>query len=594
MKRIQTLVLALVLALSLIPASAYDSTAPSLERTMSAGAAESFIIDGSGTLWAWGDNIWGQLGDGTTEDRSTPVKVLERVRSVSAGESHTYAVLKDNTLWAWGRNVSDAFPDSPDLVSSPVPVKIMDNVASASTGVCTHLAVKTDGTLWAWGKYTGNRSTKQVSTPAQVLDNVASVCAGYSHSLALKTDGTLWAWGLNNYGEVGDGTGQDRLSPVQVMDNVVSMSAGYHFSSAVKSDGSLWTWGNNGKGELGDGTVWVWDMNWDWHSPVPEEEALLQDTLASCIETWGPNVNRNHGVPTQVLDGAAAVYASNNNAYALRKDGTLWAWGGNSSGDIGDGTIQDRLSPVPVLDQVEQVCVGWNHVLARRTDGTLWTWGANLSGQLGSGESLFYGNYRPRFSAFPIQVMENLDAGAVLSSPAPGSRPASWASSAVDEAIANDFLPVPLRTRYNQTITRAQFCALAVQFYESFTGQEITGRTSFADTQDLNVEKAAYLGVVGGVSGGRFAPDEALNRAQAAVILTNLARALNSPLPQAAASFSDQASIGGWALDAVGRVQAAGIMSGTGGGNFSPQATYTREQSVVTIMNLYRSLTDGK
>lgn len=589
-KIIPALALTLTLALSAPPALAYDSASPDMERTMSAGSAESFVIDGNGTLWAWGDNIWGQLGDGTTEDRALPVKVLEGVRSVSAGEGHTYAVLEDNTLWAWGRNVSNAFPDADDLVSSPVPLNIMDDVASVSTGVCTHLALKTDGSLWAWGKYIGNRSNKQVSTPQKIMDNVAAACTGFGHSLALKTDGTLWAWGQNNDGEIGDGSGRERLSPVKVLDHVVSMSAGYGFSAAVKADGTLWTWGRNWQGELGDGTTWTWGPNWSWHSTDSEEDQLLQETLAAWIEMWGPQANRDHSVPTKVLDGAAAVYASNNNTYALREDGVLWAWGNNNSGDVGDGTNQDRLFPVPVLDQVEQVCVGWDHVLARRTDGTLWTWGANVSGQLGNDESLFYGNYAPRFSAFPIQVMENLGSSAALSSPAPGSKPASWARSAVDEAIANGFLPVPLRTRYDQTITRAQFCALAVQFYESFTGQEVDGRTSFADTQDLNVEKAAYLGVVSGVGGSRFAPDEALNRAQAAVILSNLARALNAPLPQAPASFSDQNSIGGWALDAVGRVQSAGVMSGTGGGNFSPQETYTREQSVVTIMNLYRLL----
>lgn len=593
----QKKILAGLLSLALLsapalPAAAYDSAAPGTERTMSAGSAESFLVDADGTLWAWGDNLWGQLGDGTTEDRSLPVKVLEHVRSVSAGDSHTYAVLEDNTLWAWGRNVSSAFPGMDDLVSSPTPVKIMDDVASASTGVCTHLAVKTDGSLWTWGKYIGNRTNRQVSTPTKIMDNVAAAYTGYSHSLALRDDGTLWAWGLNHYGEAGDGTGQTRLSPVQVMDDVVSMSAGYHFSAAVKSDGSLWTWGHNDNGELGDGTVWVWDMNWDWHSPDPKEDAILQETLASWVQMWGPNVNRNHGVPTKILDGAASVYASNDNGYALKKDGTLWAWGDNSAGDIGDGTTENRLFPVPVLDQVEAVSVGWDHVLARRSDGTLWTWGGNISGQLGNGESLFYGGFTPRFSAFPIQVMEGVDtAEPSLTPQTNGSRPASWARDAVDRAITQDFLPVSLRTRYNQTITRGEFCALAVRFYESFTGREVEGRVSFHDTDDVNVEKAAALGVVSGVGKGMFSPDAPLNREQAARILANLAEVLGSPLPQAAPTFGDADTISPWARTSVGQVQKAGIMSGVGGNTFAPRSTYTREQSVVTIMNLYDFVT---
>lgn len=583
------LALALVLTLA-APASAYDSVGAGQVRTMSGGAAESFVIDGSGTLWAWGDNLWGQLGDGTNEDRSTPVKVLENVRSVSAGESHTYAVLEDDTLWAWGRNVSNSFPDSDDLVNSPTPIKIMDNVASASTGVCTHLAVKTDGTLWTWGKYIGNKTNKQISTPQKIMDNVADACTGFGHSMALKKDGTLWAWGQNNDGEIGDGSGRERLSPVKVMEHVVSMSAGYGFSAAVQADGSLWTWGRNWQGELGDGTIWTWGPNWSWESSDPEEHALLQETLAGWVEKWGDWANRDHSIPVQVLDNAARVFASNNNTYALLKDGTLWAWGNNSAGDVGDGTTEDRLLPVPVLDQVEQVSVGWDHVLARRTDGTLWTWGGNVSGQLGNGENLFYGNYVPRFSAFPIQVMEGLNGRASVTAQPADNSPSQWAKSAVDEAIANRFMPVPLRRDYREAITRAEFCALAVQFYESYTWTEVQGQVSFFDTADPNVGKAAYLNIVSGISSELFAPNDPLNREQAALILTNLARAIGSPLPASSVSFSDTSDIGGWALDAVGRVQGAGIMSGVGDGRFAPQDTYTREQSVVTIMNLFHML----
>ena len=182
------LCLAMVLALA-VPAAAYDGAIAGQVPAISAGAAESFVIDGDGTLWAWGDNIFGQLGDGTDVNRLTPVKVLENVRSVRAGESHTYAVLEDNTLWAWGRNVSNAFPGEPDsMTGSAVPVKIMDDVASASTGVCTHLAVKTDGSLWAWGKYIGNKTNKQQSSPQKILYGVSAACTAFGNSLALKKD----------------------------------------------------------------------------------------------------------------------------------------------------------------------------------------------------------------------------------------------------------------------------------------------------------------------------------------------------------------------------------------------------------------------
>lgn len=558
MRQSKTLALALSLALTLAlagPASAYDAARADTAQKLSGGAAESFAVDSGGTLWAWGDNDFGQLGDGSTVDRSLPVRVLEGVRSVSAGEEHTFAVLEDDTLWAWGKNVFNAFPDS-SLDSSARPVLIMEDVVSASTGVCTHLALKTNGSLWTWGKYMGNRTNKQQSTPVKVLDNVTAVCTGFAHSLALKSDGSLWAWGQNYDGGVGDGTTRERLTPIKVMSGVVQMSAGYGFSAAVKKDGTLWTWGRNWQGELGNGT-----------------------TISS-------------STPTKIMDHVVSVHASNNNAYALRDDGSLWAWGNNLSGQVGDGTTTDRLSPVKVLEDVAEVSVGWDHVLAKKTDGTLWTWGANLCGQLGNGEDDFYGDFIIRFSAFPVQVMEGLDDGASSPALAPGGVPASWARPSVDEAVVRGFLPLSLRTQYDQTITRAEFCALAVQFYETYAGQEAEARVAFPDTDDPNVEKAAGLGVVSGVDGGLFSPDAPLNREQAAVMLTNLARAAGSPLPQASASYDDLDAVSAWAQAAVGQVQRAGIMSSTGGGMFSPQSTYTREQSIVTIMNLYHFLAE--
>lgn len=555
-KQISRLLLPVLLLSLSLPAAAYDSAGPGYTRTLSGGAAESFLIDAGGSLWAWGANECGQLGDGTTQDRAQPVQVMDGVRSVSAGESHVYAVMEDNTLWAWGRNVSDTFPSSSDLISSSTPVKIMEDVASASTGVCTHLAVKTDGSLWTWGRYVGDRTNRQRPSPVKIMDRVTAACTGFGHSLALKTDGSLWAWGQNTDGGVGDGTTRERPTPVKVMDGVVQMTAGYGFSAAVKADGTLWTWGRNWQGELGDGTT------------------------------------ESRSTPKKIMDHVVSVHASNNNIYALREDGSLWAWGNNRSGDVGDGTAEDRLSPVRILEGVEQVSAGWDHVLARKFDGTLWTWGSNVSGQLGNGESLFYGNYIARFSAVPIQVMEAANTAAPsLSPPAKGSQPAVWARTAVDEAIAWDFLPVPLRTRYNQTITRGEFCALAVRFYECFTGQEVEGRVAFNDTEDVNVEKAAALGVVSGVGNGRFSPDAPLNREQAALILANLAKSLDSPLPQSPAAFGDVATISPWAQAAVGQVQGAKIMNGVGGNLFAPRNTYTREQSVVTIMNLYRFIT---
>ena len=167
--------------------------------------------------------------------------------------------------------------------------------------------------------------------------------------------------------------------------------------------------------------------------------------------------------------------------------------------------------------------------------------------------------------------------------------PSSWALEQVDTAIEKGLVPQNLQSAYTQAITRAEFSALAVAVYERIKG-EITGRTVFIDTSDVNVQKAAYVGIVNGVGNNRFDPNVTLTREQAAVMLTNLANAAGQPFPRQAVKFSDNSVIAAWALDGVGRVQAAGIMGGTGNNNFSPRKPFTREQSIITTLRVYELL----
>ncbi len=164
-----------------------------------------------------------------------------------------------------------------------------------------------------------------------------------------------------------------------------------------------------------------------------------------------------------------------------------------------------------------------------------------------------------------------------------------WAEEAVTQAIALGLVPNQLQRGYRDAITRAEFCALAVTLYETATGEQATGRSSFVDTTDVNIERAAYLGIVSGVGDNRFLPDAELNREQAAKILSNLSEVLGNSLSSVKPTFADNAQISGWALDAVGQVQSAGIMNGTGGNQFTPHGSYTREQSIITMLNLYRT-----
>lgn len=170
---------------------------------------------------------------------------------------------------------------------------------------------------------------------------------------------------------------------------------------------------------------------------------------------------------------------------------------------------------------------------------------------------------------------------------APTEKPSSWAEGAVNAAIAANLVPHALQTQYTQAATRAEFCALATALYETVTGTEIAGRTTFLDTTDINVEKMASLGVVTGVGGGNFSPDSKLTREQAATMLARLSAAVGKPLSPQAPSFTDNGSISPWALDAVGQVQAANVMGGVGGNSFAPQDDYTREQSILTMKRLF-------
>jgi len=170
--------------------------------------------------------------------------------------------------------------------------------------------------------------------------------------------------------------------------------------------------------------------------------------------------------------------------------------------------------------------------------------------------------------------------------------PSPWAAEHVNAAFFVNLVPENLQSNYTQPITRAEFSALAVTLFEIVNG-EITGRVSFADTNDVNVEKAAYIGIVSGVGNNNFDPGAALTREQAAVMLVRLSDAIGQPLPARAATmanFSDNNSIAPWAIESVGKVSATGIMGGVEGNLFAPQQLYTREQAIVTIMRIFETI----
>ncbi len=345
-----------------------------------------YITELPGDPWAWGYNAYGQLGDGTTTDQYTPVQVsgLTEATALAASEYRSLALKYDGTVWAWGRNQYGRLGDGTSI-NRPTPVQVIDpndpsgflaDVVDIAAGRDHSLALKSDGTVWAWGNNSngrlGDNTVLPRSSPVQVIDpndpsgyltDVVDIGAGPSNSLAVKSDGTAWAWGLNDYGQLGDGSTIDRRTPVQVSipGEVTALAAGEYHSLALKSDGTVWAWGRNDRGQLGDGT--------GISSPTP-------------VQVIDPND------PGEFLTDVKAIAAGYFHSLALNSDGTVWAWGYNGGGQLGDGTQTSGASPVKVngLTDVRTIqAAGHDHSLALKSDGTVWAWGLNLYGQLGVG-----------------------------------------------------------------------------------------------------------------------------------------------------------------------------------------------------------------
>jgi alpha-tubulin suppressor-like RCC1 family protein len=320
-----------------------------------AGYFHTCAIKQDGSLWCWGRNNYGQLGDGTYSGKSTPVQIMSSgVFSVALWLNHTCAVKIDGSLWCWGDNGYGQLGDGTNT-SRTTPVQITSGVSSVALGGYHTCAVKIDGSLWCWGDngygQLGDGTNTSKNTPVQITSGVSSVALGEYHTCAVKTDGSLWCWGRNNYGQLGDGTDEEKNTPVQIMSSgVSSVALGGHHTCAVKTDGSLWCWGDNGYGQLGDGT------------------------------------NTSRTTPVQITSGVSSVALGFSHTCAIKQDGSLWCWGWNDYGQLGDGTNTSKNTPVQIMSSgVVVVALEYAHTCAIKTDGSLWCWGWNDYGQLGDG-----------------------------------------------------------------------------------------------------------------------------------------------------------------------------------------------------------------
>jgi alpha-tubulin suppressor-like RCC1 family protein len=340
---------------------------------------------GQQQLWVWGYNEYGNLGQnqGPGYNISSPTQIPGTNWSSNfhsygfANEKAVILTKTDGTLWAWGKNERGQLGQNAGTnASKSSPVQIPGTTWSfTSRGDKLMAAVKTDGTLWMWGNNSmgalgqNQPEASDRSSPVQIPGTTWSKCyIGINGAFAFKTDGTLWGWGNNDNGQLGVNNRTRRSSPVQITGtNWSHVRTSNYRSSGVKTDGTLWSWGANSVGEL------------------------------------GLNSRTSYSSPVQVGSGTdwSKVFVGSEKAGAIKTDGTMWTWGNNYMGTLGQNQASAQLdlvsSPVQVPGTTwSDASMSYSNVLATKTDSTMWGWGNNTVGNLGQ-------NNRTSYSS-PVQI----------------------------------------------------------------------------------------------------------------------------------------------------------------------------------------------
>jgi alpha-tubulin suppressor-like RCC1 family protein len=333
-----------------------------------------------------------------------PFAPPERFRpgALAASESHFLFARSDGTVWAWGANDVGQLGNGQAL-GSPLPLQVpgISNAVAVASWSDFSLVLTCDGTVWGWGRnwigQLGTDTFYSTNLPVAVpgLSNIIAIAAGYAHAMALAAEGTVWTWGYNSAGQLGDGSTTDRVQAARVegVSNVVAIAAGPDNSFAITTEGVIWSWGRNGNGQLGDGST----ENRPVPAPVPgitnavavsagsyHTLALMRDgTVLAWGANWDGRLGDGTGIssPTPVvvsnLTGVVAVACGGGHSMALDVRGVVHAWGDNRDGQLGDGTSTSRLAPVPSADMTNVIALaaGQASSAALTADGTIYTWG---------------------------------------------------------------------------------------------------------------------------------------------------------------------------------------------------------------------------
>jgi len=394
---------------------------------VSAGFDHSAGIRADGSLWAWGGNRSGQLGNGASGMehfiRRSPIQIGTETNwtSVSTSATHTAALRADGSLWAWGSLGRLAFADgATGIRNRPARVGTDADWVAVSSGDGFSIATRTDGSVWTWG-WVGQREGGEFifyTVPTRIGADTgwASIATGQAHSAGVRTDGSLWSWGANHWGQLGrfTPTNQTHLyhAPARIGEDddwaTVFSTQGHNL--AVRRDGSLWAWGNNENGQLGIGTIsGQFDLRitplragaeYDWAGAVISLSRRRSAAVKAdgTLWAWGDGSffgRSGHRSPARVgtdsdwvsVSIGGTIFGTGGHSVAIKRDGSLWAWGDNNVGQLGDGTARNRTAPTRIGSSYlwAYASAGDLHTVAVKTDGTLWAWGWNLGGRLGDG-----------------------------------------------------------------------------------------------------------------------------------------------------------------------------------------------------------------
>lgn len=335
-------------------------------RTISAGGFYSMAINANGTLWTWGDNYYGELGNGATVTQAAPVQIgTNRWKSIDAGRNHAVALKTDGTVWVWG----DELGSNSNEPSTPVQKAGLTGIVQITAGEGYTLAVKSNGELFSWGLNAVSQLGKGVLSPVEAnatyngstAGEVLAVASGHGfNSIALYSDGTLKGWGANDEYQLADGTTENKSAPISIPtagnDNI-AVATGFGHTMALKDNGTLWGWGDNASsGQVGSGS----------------------------------NQNEQAPVAVGTENQWISITTGSHTTAGIKSDGSLWAWGGNHNGEVGNGDISSQSTPfqIGINDTWSAVAMGGSHTIAIKSDGTLWGWGRNYAGESGAGENV--------------------------------------------------------------------------------------------------------------------------------------------------------------------------------------------------------------